>query len=81
MDISKTIGGLSLLRVAFMNNKEEKEILDNAISILKRMEPKEMELEGGGSSWWHVCPECHGMVDEYDHFCRHCGQALKGAGE
>lgn len=39
--------------------------------------PKEMELEGGGSSWWYVCPECHGPIDQKDKFCRHCGQAVK----
>lgn len=39
--------------------------------------PKEMELEGGGSSWWYVCPECHGTIDLKDSFCRHCGQAVK----
>ena len=42
-----------------------------------RRTPIGTELEGGGSSWWHVCPECHGMVDEKDFFCRHCGQSLK----
>ena len=36
----------------------------------------EIELEGGGASWWYVCAECHGTVDEKDHFCRHCGRKL-----
>ena len=38
--------------------------------------PKQMEIEGGGSTWWDVCPECHGAIDDSDHFCRHCGQAV-----
>ena len=76
MDINKTIGGLALLKVAFMNKNEEKEILDNAIRLLKRMEPQEMEIEGGGPTWWYVCPECHGAIESADHFCRHCGQAV-----
>lgn len=45
--------------------------------LIDRSIPKEMEPEGGGSSWWMVCPECHGAVDPADRFCRHCGQALK----
>jgi hypothetical protein len=49
-------------------------ILGNTI---KRLTPKQIETEGGGSTWWHVCPECHGAVDSEDHFCRHCGQALE----
>lgn len=40
-------------------------------------DPVEAELEGGGHTWWYVCPECHGAIDRQDHFCRHCGQAVK----
>ena len=47
-----------------------------ALDALKN-EPKAMEIEGGGSSWWYVCPECHGAIDSKDRFCRHCGQAVK----
>lgn len=43
----------------------------------KKQTPVEMEFEGGGLTWWHVCPECHGICDRSDHFCRHCGQAIK----
>ena len=35
-----------------------------------------IEREGGGSSWWSVCSECHGAVDDGDKFCRHCGTPL-----
>lgn len=49
----------------------------DASELIERMIPKEIELEGGGNSWWHVCPECHGSVDRADAFCRHCGQAIK----
>ena len=45
--------------------------------LLDRMIPKEKEMEGGGSCWWYVCPECRGPVDHQDNFCRHCGQKLK----
>ena len=40
-------------------------------------EPVETELEGGGSSWWDVCSECHGQVGSYDQYCRHCGRRFK----
>ena len=39
-------------------------------------EAAEVELEGGGASWWYVCSECHGVIDEKDHYCRHCGKRL-----
>ena len=42
-----------------------------------RQTPAETELEGSASNWWYVCPECHGMVDQNDFFCKHCGQSLK----
>ena len=48
-----------------------------AAEALRRNIPQEMETEGGGSSWWYVCPECHGAIDRADHFCKHCGQAVK----
>ena len=48
-----------------------------AAEELKRNIPQEIEIEGGGSTWWNVCPECHGAIDSKDRFCRHCGQAVK----
>ena len=42
-----------------------------------RSKPLPIEIEGGGSTWWYVCPECHGAVDTWDRFCKHCGQALR----
>lgn len=52
-------------------------MIREAAEALRRNIPQEMEKEGGGSSWWYVCPECHGAIDRHDMFCRHCGQALK----
>ena len=49
----------------------------NLEELMKRLTPEEIEREGGGYNWWHICPECHGAVDSGDRFCRHCGQALK----
>ena len=48
-----------------------------AVNELARLNPKEMELEGGGHSWWYVCPECHGEINRQDKFCKHCGQTVK----
>lgn len=39
-------------------------------------EPSVPEIEGGGTTWWYVCGECHGNVDKRDHYCRHCGKEL-----
>ena len=57
-------------------------LLRDTITLLKEREPVRIEIEGGGNSWWHVCEECHGAVDQSDHFCKHCGrpfQFVKGA--
>ena len=53
------------------------ELCSAAAEKLDREIPKESEMEGGGSTWWYVCPECNGAIDKQDRFCRHCGQAVK----
>lgn len=52
------------------------EVAKKAAQELKKQIPQEIEMEGGGSTWWYVCPECHGAIDSRDHYCRHCGQAV-----
>ena len=42
--------------------------------------PVHTEIEGGGHSWWYVCGECHGSIDNSDLFCRHCGRKVKWDG-
>lgn len=56
---------------------KQADLMEKAMEGLRRNIPHEMETEGGGSSWWYVCPECHGAIDQQDRFCRHCGQAVK----
>lgn len=51
-------------------------LICEVIKELQNRVPVEMELEGGGSTWWYVCPECRRSVDPSDKFCK-CGQALK----
>ena len=53
------------------------EVNRNAEEQLKRLIPVKREMEGGGSTWFYVCEECHGPVDSRDGFCRHCGRPLE----
>ena len=59
----------------FFNSMSE--LMDTAARAMNSVIPQKMEIEGGGQSWWYVCPECHGAIDRSDHFCRHCGQAVE----
>ena len=54
-----------------------KEGLHEALVLLKEQEPVDTELEGGGTTWWYVCGECHGAIDKRDAYCRHCGRKLR----
>ena len=56
---------------------KQADLMEKAIGGLRRNIPRETEMEGGAMSWWHVCPECHGAIDRWDKFCKHCGQAVK----
>ena len=53
------------------------ETCGKAAEELQRNIPRKNEVEGGGPTWWYVCPECHGTIDRQDHYCKHCGQAVK----
>ena len=53
------------------------ETCGKAAEELKRCIPQKIDVEGGGTSYWFVCPECHGAIDRKDKFCRHCGQAVE----
>ena len=46
-------------------------------SLLKEQEPLPAEFEGGGYTWFYVCGDCHGQIDERDAYCRHCGRKVK----
>lgn len=56
---------------------DERRIVRDALDLLKEKKPVEPEMEGGGSTWWMVCGECHGQIDEKDDYCRHCGRRIK----
>ena len=53
------------------------QLMRDALKLLKEQEAVEPELEGGGSTWWHVCGECHGAIDASDRYCKHCGRRIK----
>lgn len=52
-------------------------VIKKMVELLKEQDPVPAELEGGGSSWWWVCGECHGQISKGDRYCRHCGHEIK----
>jgi hypothetical protein len=62
----------------YILREEAKTCLELAeAEIVAIAEPVEKEIEGGGSTWWYVCSECHGTVDNSDKYCKHCGRKFK----
>lgn len=58
----------------------QKEIMENGAPErldFKEEEATTAEIEGGGSTWWIVCGDCHGPIDTNDHYCKHCGKKVK----
>ena len=43
-------------------------------------ETVEPKIEGGGSSWWHVCPECRTIIDTKDETCPGCKRRINWDG-
>ena len=58
-----------------LKEQEETELCDRCgrRRLKSSKEAVKAEIEGGGSSWWYVCSECHGKIDKNDQYCRHCG--------
>ena len=50
-----------------------RELISEAYSLLN---PEAADMEGGGSSWWYVCPECHGHIKYGTKFCPECGKEV-----
>ena len=44
--------------------------------IIKELTPEPVEMEGGGSNWWYVCPECRGSLKYGTRFCGSCGKEI-----
>ena len=51
-------------------------ICPNCGRKIAEQKPVEPEIEGGGYSWFYVCGECHGSINSYDKYCRHCGREI-----
>ena len=49
---------------------------ETILELLAEKDPLPAELEGGGSTWWYVCGDCHGEININDHYCRHCGRGV-----
>lgn len=68
------------IRILIENRPRRKwdtDALDDAIdAVAEHFKPVQIELEGGGTTWWHVCEDCHGAVDTSDLYCKHCGRKL-----
>ena len=47
------------------------------LELIAEKEPAESEIEGGGSTWWYVCGECHSAIDMKDRYCKHCGRPVR----
>lgn len=58
-------------------NPDNDALAEATETVVEHFRPAEPELEGGGSTWWHVCGECHGAIDDGDMFCKHCGKPVK----
>ena len=55
---------------------QQAELMSKAVEELKRNIPEPVETECGGTMWFFVCGDCHGIVDTKDKYCRHCGRKI-----
>ena len=60
----------------YHSDSEVQNIAKVALELLKEKEA-EVEIEGGGSTWFYVCGECHTSVSKHSKYCRECGRRLK----
>ena len=84
MDRNRTIGGLALLKVAFMGREEETAILDSAIEMLKEQEPVKVYHLHGTKVTMHEeivftdeCGNCYGYLLKPWKACPICGKKVK----
>ena len=57
------------------------EVSKKAAEELKGRIPMPAEIEGGGTTWFYACGECHGNIGTWDKFCRHCGHPIDWSGK
>ena len=53
----------------------QNDVIELLMQRVKR-KPVQAGLEGGGTTWWYVCEDCHTAINYKDNFCRECGRPL-----
>ena len=79
MDIDLIVQKLNQAASSGMLSNELTEVLDEAAkTIIYRTQSKEAEVEpeGGGTFWFHVCGECRTAINRWDKYCHECGRRL-----
>lgn len=46
------------------------------VELLEINKREKAEMEGGGSSWWDVCGECHTSINKTYKYCPQCGREI-----
>ena len=59
---------------------EDYNVFSVLCNVQKFLTPVPAEIEGGGHTWYMVCGECHGVIDNNDTFCKHCGYEIDWKG-
>ena len=53
-------------------------MMDMLPTVLKdKLTPVESEIEGGNSTYWYVCGDCHGLIHYKNLYCPNCGRPIK----
>ena len=80
MDRELIIQKLRQLASSSIFSEETKKTLDAATDFIEKESAKgetaEKEIEGGGSTWFYVCSECHTAINRWDKYCHECGRRL-----
>lgn len=72
----KLIKKLEFIITQSLLAEEWKGALKDAVSEIRKRIPVPAELEGGGRTWWEVCGDCHGIINQADNYCKHCGRPV-----
>lgn len=75
LDMSVAIRDLDCGKQSYQLFKAS-ECCDESIKEMKKHEPVEAEIEGGGFNWWYVCGECHTAINPRIHYCPECGHHI-----
>ena len=76
IDVTETIGALSLIRIAMENHPAVTKYLDHTIYLLCDRLTAKASPSHTGNTWWFVCSACNSAVNMGDRYCHECGRAL-----